>query len=452
MNIIDLNARGGIGANSLYCECGSFRFVIDSGIDPKADGKAALPQVRSLETGTLDFILLTHCHLDHLGSLPVLLRHQPDTPVFCSLGSAELVPIMLKNSYQVMQRIREEKGIVEYPLFSRSEIRHATECLRSIRFGDTIVVEKENDKLEITFYPAGHIPGACAVSLKHKHRKIFISGDVLFSKMNTLKGADFPNNRVDTLILETTRGATESPEEKDRLTETNRLVESISHTLQNGGSVLLPVFALGRMQELIKILSIARKNKRLPPSKVFAAGLAVNLAEAIDKISKRQDTVDFRYSLLRELKVQKPNWEIRPGRDIAERGIYLLGSGMLVENTPSYKFAASLLPHSQNSICFVGYCDPDTPGGKLLTTSAGDNFLFEALDYVSPVSAKVEKFDLSGHANREELLEFAISLDPRSILLTHGDNEARDWFHDSIIDSLPKTQVLNPEPLKKYAI
>ena len=147
--------------------------------------------------------------------------------------------VMLKNSYQVMQRIREEKGIVEYPLFSRSEIRHATECLRSIRFGDTIVVEKENDKLEITFYPAGHIPGACAVSLQHKHRKIFISGDVLFSKMNTLKGANFPNNRVDTLILETTRGATESPEEKDRLAETNRLVESISHTLENGGSVLV---------------------------------------------------------------------------------------------------------------------------------------------------------------------------------------------------------------------
>ena len=81
---------------------------------------------------------------------------------------------------------------------------------------------------------------------------------------------------------------------------------------------------------------------------------------------------------------------------------------MMVEHTPSYKAAASLLPMwisiQENGLCFVGYCDPDTPvGGKLLANPDADNFFFETMDYLAPLRASVDQFDLSGHANREEL-------------------------------------------------
>jgi Cft2 family RNA processing exonuclease len=105
---------------------------------------------------------------------------------------------------------------------------------------------------------------------------------------------------------------------------------------------------------------------------------------------------------------------------------------MLVENTPSYALASGMLGNHDNTIGFVGYCDPDTPGGKLMVTKPGDDFLFESVHVRSRVKARVEKFELSGHAEREELLEFALQADPRVIVLTHGDPEARRWFADEI--------------------
>ena len=79
----------------------------------------------------------------------------------------------------------------------------------------------------------------------------------------------------------------------------------------------------------------------------------------------------------------------------------------MVENTPSYAFAAGLLAQPRNAIYFAGYCDPETPGGKLLATKPGEKFTFNALPYVAPVKARVERFDLSAHAEREELLAYA---------------------------------------------
>ena len=86
MRIVDLNTFGGIGANSIFVELGPFRFVIDAGMNPKFVGNRALPDFRQLKDLTLDFVLLTHCHLDHLGGLAVLMRYQPDTCVCSSTG------------------------------------------------------------------------------------------------------------------------------------------------------------------------------------------------------------------------------------------------------------------------------------------------------------------------------------------------------------------------------
>ena len=125
---------------------------------------------------------------------------------------------------------------------------------------------------------------------------------------------------------------------------------------------------------------------------------------------------------------------------------------MLVERTPSYALASGLVGHARNTIGFVGYCDPDTPGGKLLATPPGGNFLFEAFDFKAKVKARVERFELSGHAERGELLEFAVQTKARSIVLTHGDPGARDWFKGELALALPKARVLDPVPLRMYEV
>jgi Cft2 family RNA processing exonuclease len=130
------------------------------------------------------------------------------------------------------------------------------------------------------------------------------------------------------------------------------------------------------------------------------------------------------------------------------QGIYLVSSGMLVEHTPSYVMASTLLGDERNSILFVGYCDPSTPGGHLLQAEHGSPFEFEAYNQIESIRAKIRQFDLSGHADRDQLVAYAQKLSPANIFLHHGDPEARSWFANALQSTGAK--IINPEPLKFY--
>jgi len=453
MRLTDLNRDGGIGANCLHVEIGDFRFIVDAGLHPKRVGLQATPDLSALPAGSTDFIVLTHCHLDHLGSLPLVMKAQPQASALMSIPSRMLAARMLHNSCNVMKRQRDELGLTEYPLFQHSDVDRCEASFAPVPFRQsrTLRANQGGDTIEFTLFPAGHIAGAAGVRLVHKHRRIFFTGDVLFSAQRTLPGADFPTEPVDTLVLETTRGATERKASEEREPELERLLETIEQTLARGGSILIPVFALGRMQEIMAVLHEAVKKRRIPHAPIFCGGLGVDLASYLDDISRRTGLVNFRHKILKELKV-RPMPDFRAGRPPGERGIYLLSSGMLVGNTPSYACAASLLADHASTVAFVGYCDPDTPGGQLLASSPGDTFLFDKLDYACPIRARVERFELSGHADRDELLDYAVSLEPRAIVLTHGDPEARAWFSEQLAERLPKCQVVDPKPLQPYQV
>jgi Cft2 family RNA processing exonuclease len=141
-----------------------------------------------------------------------------------------------------------------------------------------------------------------------------------------------------------------------------------------------------------------------------------------------------------------------PGEDPHQKSLYIISSGMMVERTPSYTLASGLLGHPRNTIGFVGYCDPETPGGKLLAAAPGDDFIFEAASVRTKIKARVERFELSGHADREELLEFALQTEAKHIILTHGDPPARAWFAQQLAQQAPKSKVIDPIPLQTYQL
>ena len=452
MKLIDLNADGGIGANSLYLQLGDFHLVIDSGLHPKKVGRQAAPNLSPLQGVKLDLIIITHCHLDHIGSLPLLMRNQPNTPVIMSQPSHMLIERMLHNSANVMAREREEKGIADYPLFTHEEIDRCVPRMYALPFSPPRKFSGARDEIEFTFHPAGHIPGAAGVEIIHKHRRIFVTGDVLFNVQRILDGAKFPKGKFDTLITETTHGATEKPPGHERSQEMIRLIDTINATIQRGGSVLIPVFALGRMQEIMAILHDARKFNRLADAQIFVSGLGMDIADYFDQICKKTGLVHFTRSILKELKVKKSPRELKPGKEPPEQGIYVVSSGMVVANTPSYLLASCLVGNAKHSLCFVGYCDPDTPGGHLLAAKNGDQFLFEELNIKTRVRAHIERFEFSGHASRDELLNYALKCDPRSIVLTHGDPPARAWFAEQLKERLPTAKVLDPVPLQVYQV
>jgi Cft2 family RNA processing exonuclease len=433
----------------MLLELGTFRILVDAGMHPKFKGTQALPKLSILQGRPLDLILLTHCHLDHLGSLPVVCKQHPDTPVVMSPASHQIFRRMLMNSTTIMARQRSDSGIS--PLYHRRDVEKASRNAFPLIPGQPrFFSSHEGERLTITFHHAGHIPGACGIMLELRHRKIFISGDVLFTAQSILGGARFPKEKMDTLILETTRGTTERESGETRQTEVERLITTIRHTISHGGSILIPAFALGRLQEILSQIHSARQHHQLPKAPIYVSGLGLDLVDYFDKISTADRDVHFRRKILRELGARKLPENHHPGSE--GPGIYVVSSGMMVAHTPSYNVAAKLLGDHKNCIAFVGYCDPDTPGGKLLETRQGEKFVFEAIDRIVEVRAHIEKFDLSSHADRSELVEWAAICNPRSIVLTHGDPDARQWFRDSLTDVIPGVQIHDPIPLQQTEV
>lgn len=452
MKLIDLNRDGGIGANSLFVQLGDLRILVDSGLHPKKVGRSATPDLAPLRGAPLDLIIITHCHLDHIGSLPVVMREHPNTPVIMTQGSRTLIERMLHNSANVMVRQREEENIPDYPLFTHEEIDRCAPRFTALPLGHPKRFRGARDEIEITFHHAGHVAGAAGVEIRHKHRSIFFTGDVLFENQRTVGGAKFPAGHFDTVVTETTRGNTERPLGKERVHEVARLVASINDTIRRGGSYLVPVFALGRMQEILTIVHDARKFGHLVDCPIYASGLGLELADYFDEISRKTKSIQFNRGILKELKIKPTPRKLNAGEDPQQNALYLVSSGMVVEKTPSYLLASGLVGHARNTIGFVGYCDPDTPGGLLLRAKAGDDFIFPAVHVKAKVKAHIDRFELSGHADRDELLEFAVQTEARSIVLTHGDPPARAWFAAQLAEQAPRSRIVDPVPLQTYQV
>ncbi len=448
MRLIDLNPHGGIGANCTVCEVGGFRFAIDSGLHPKYAGLDSLPAHNKIERNSLDFIILTHCHLDHLGSLPVLAREQQDAPIFLSYPSSIIARRMLSNSIAVMKRQRNELNLTELPLYGRTDLSSLYNRMKTLAIKKPFTVEKDGRSIDVIFHHAGHVAGAISVEIKSPKERILFTGDILFDDQRTLDGAQPLLENVDTLVTETTRGLSKREPNRHREAEIVNLLNETGSTLNRGGSVLIPVFALGRMQEMLVILDEAMHKKAIPRAPVFCSGLGMDLVNHFHEISKNTNRIRFNRKVLKSLKAQPLPRKLEPDRPPTIPGIYLVSSGMLVEHTPSYVLSSSMLGSGKNSILFVGYCDPSTPGGKLLNTPHGAPFEFEAYNLIENIEAKISQFDLSGHADRDQIVAYSKQLNPSNIFLQHGDPDARKWFANEL--SPIGAKIINPSPLQFY--
>ena len=169
-----------IGANCYLLEMDGTRIVLDSGMHPKKEGKAAMPDFDSLEPNSVEAVFLSHSHLDHLGTLPVLQEKQPAAEVFMTPAAAALSEVMLHNSVNVMSAKRLDLGIVEYPFFTHNDLDrlsdawHAKSCNEVFRVGF-------RQNVLATFYDAGHILGSAGVMLEGESgHTVFYTGDVQF--------------------------------------------------------------------------------------------------------------------------------------------------------------------------------------------------------------------------------------------------------------------------------
>jgi Cft2 family RNA processing exonuclease len=452
MRIANLNPDTKIGATSWFVDIEDNRILLDAGTHPKRDGKESLPLYDTIAREDIDAIAVSHCHHDHVGSLPVALKYFPKANVLMTELSYFLVERVLHNSVNVMMRQKEELNIVEYPLFTHTEVDELAPVFQGFKYNREITwssFQKTQIGLPsatLEFYDAGHALGSAGIMLRGQKETVFFTGDVNFRDQTILKGARFEDVKADVLIMETTRGARATPEGFTRDKEIDRLAASIQRVLEAKGSVLLPTFALGRTQEILALLALLMRQGKIPKQPVYIGGLGRVFTEIYDLEAHRvnRNHSNMKLTEAHNLIVLNPKQvlEMRLGGG----RIFVITSGMMTEKTAAHELAARMVGDDKHAIYFVGYADPDSPGGKLRAATHGQTFVLSPSAGEVTKNCEVDSFDLTAHANREELLDFVDIVSPRTVILGHGDEDAKAWFAEQIRAKHPKIKVLVPEP------
>lgn len=450
MKFTNLTRANEIGANSYKLDFGEDGvIVLDAGMHPQVEGHSGTPLFDRVEPDSLKVIILTHAHHDHMGALPVLMRSQTKTPVFMSEGTHVLAESLLHNSVEVMLKQKAEKGIIEFPLYTHKEIDRGSDrwmnCGTNRDWSFEGRPAQPEEPLWFRFHDAGHVLGSVAVEISHRGKKILYTGDINLRDQTLMKAAELPQEGIDTLVIETTRGAQPGKPGFSREGELLRLAKSIEETFNKGGAVLIPAFALGKTQEILTGLHLLQKSRDLRDCRIYVGGLGRILTVAYDKLCGRVRRNHHRLVMLEEIEP-----EIMDGKKIhafrpRAGEIYLISSGMMTPKTLSNILAQRLLADERHSIFFVGYCDPFSPAGRLLATPRGGRVALNDSDPDDqPVHARVEKFDMSAHAEREDILDYIVRLNPRQCLLVHGDPQASAWFKEQLADKAPTMKVMLP--------
>ncbi len=429
--------------------------MLDCGMHPKNTGEDALPDLKAIAGREVEAILISHAHQDHIGTLPVVMRRFPRARVFMTQATAEVGRVLLHNSVNVMTRQREEIGEMSYPFFTHRETDRASERWRWCPLHQRISIAGERapqsrmlSGLTFEFFEAGHVLGSAGILVRAEGQTVFYSGDVNFDDQTIMQAAIFTEEKVDVLIMECTRGDHAKAAGWTRPGEEQRFAEALVNAFGRGACVLVPVFALGKTQEVLAMLYKFRRQSRmfLEEFPIYIGGLSSKFTDIYDRRAQMTRRQLPRLQLMREVAPFILNDEtvreapLRPGR------VYALSSGMMIPKTLSNVFARRLIENPRHSIFFVGYASPQSPAGLLREAGMGGEVALDPDKPPQRVRCNIEQFQFSAHATRETLIEYAKKISPRKIVLVHGDPPAVEWMRATLSAELPDSEVIVPEP------
>jgi Cft2 family RNA processing exonuclease len=452
MRIINLNPDTDIGASSWFVDIDGNRLLMDAGAHPKREGRASLPLYSVIADESVDAIALSHCHHDHVGSLPVALRHFPKAHILMTELSYYLIGRVLHNSVNVMIRQRDDNGVKDYPLYTHSELEEvepqfqAFKYNREIEWNSFAKVRAGLPSPTLEFIDAGHALGSAGMLVRGKSETLFFTGDVCFHDQTLLKAARFSDVRADVLIMETTRGDRATPPGFTREAEALRLAAAMGEVLAKGGCVLIPTFALGRTQEILAQLALMMQAGQLRRQPIYIGGLGRVFTETYDLKAHLTNRAHPNLQLTEALQLIVLERESLLNMKLSGGRIFVLTAGMMTEGTPAHELAIRMAEDERQAIFFVGYADPDTPGGRLKASQPGVPFLFSASGGELTRRCRLEDFDLTAHAAREALVDFVGVVSPRAVLLGHGGETSRQWFEEQIRARWPKIKIIQPQP------
>ncbi|HEX7070178.1 MAG TPA: MBL fold metallo-hydrolase [Rhodothermales bacterium] len=457
MDFLALGNTDAIGASCHFLKIGETGIVLDAGADPEAEGPDSVPRYEALRDNTswyVDHAVITHAHHDHVGSLPLLIREFPHVLVHMTRPTRDLIDVLLPASAR-LQRRRQREGSSPYePLFEEAELElqsylyltHDLEVpfdLTGIRGGTTI---------RGTLYSAGHILGSVGVLLEFDdgagNRRVFYTSDTNLRPQSIIPGADYPEPPIDVLILESTLGADPEAELTTRKTEEKRLAEALRRTIARGGAVLMPVFALGRAQEILALIGSFKRRGILPDDlPVYTAGSMRAVADLYDKTRYSTPRLNPEFQVFEVEQKRLPRSLSGKLAAMSEPGIFLVSSGMMFERTLSNELAKYVIERPENAILLVGFAREDSPAERLLraaSNGAEAEVVLDPLIGPQPLRCEVQRFRFSGHSHRRDLIQLVERLKPKKVVLVHGEEKARQWMSDNVSFFYPDIELVLP--------
>ncbi|MBO0857116.1 MAG: MBL fold metallo-hydrolase [Chloracidobacterium sp.] len=436
MNIVFLGGGDEIGASSAIVELGSARILIDCGI--RMSGEYRLPDLAAItqtHTEQLDAALLTHAHMDHSGALPVLHQHFPGVPIYANAPTRGLVEVLLRDSVNIM-RVKGESE-QELPLYSPSAVDSLIEGMITVPFGTPVDIGRTG--VTATWFPAGHILGAASIGIEGveqgRSMRVLFSGDIAVADQLTVPGMMPPAGfRPDVLVIEATYGdRLHSP----RKLEEQRLIEMATGIIERRGKLLIPAFAIGRAQEVILMLLKEFRAGRLARFPVWIDGMVKTVCSIYSQFPAHQTPYARRliekhgnpfFNIVDEIKpVTAP-----PEREKVLTGdpcVIIASSGMLTGGASAF-YAQHIATDERNGIAITGYQDEESPGRQLLSLAEAETRSMAISGRTLEVKSGVTKYALSAHADSNEIVGLIEAINPREVVLVHGEGQSREALRD----------------------
>ena len=446
--MIDFLPLGGaqeIGANSYYLNLNETGIIIDCGMHPQKTGLESLPEFDLLNNLPLDFVFISHAHQDHLGALPFLIKRFPYLKIITTPQTRALAELTLHNSVSILKgQIKDEN----FEIFNHDEVDLLIKMIDYKSYNEKFEINgyRNNEKIKIEFFDAGHILGSCGI-LIDGNKSIFYTGDINLTNQPLIKGADLPNNKIDILILESTYGATESSALLPWKSEAERFASEINKIFNEGGSILIPVFSLGKTQEILKTLWDLILKGKIANTDIYTGGLGTKINKVYDynRYVVNMNDPEFQLSSI----PQKNLFEVEDPNDFFKSPcIVLASSGMMIKGTASYNLAKRWIKQKSSAIFTVGYIEESTPGYKFASAAKGEKIKLSESEQEEEIKCTIKKFRFTAHSRREDLLEIIARLKPKNVILVHGDENAIDWVGSNILKEFRGIKVYKAEPGK----
>ncbi|MGN0251578.1 MAG: MBL fold metallo-hydrolase [Oliverpabstia sp.] len=430
-----------IGGSAILVELNDYKVLLDCGIRQSA-GKDPLPDFRKIqELGGVDAVIISHAHMDHTGTLPLISKEYPLASIYATVMTIDLTRVLLYDSIKLMNR--KEEGI---PVYAAAHVEALFTRMRGCRYEETLEILPG---LKLTMYPAGHIAGAACIFLESKEGSLFYTGDFSGFSQNTIEGIRIPKLRPDVIITEATYG---DKLHANRQVEEKALVEVVRECIEKKGKMVIPAFALGRAQEVLLILRRAMNKGELPKVKIYVDGMVRDmnmvysrhpwyLKNALAKRIEKGNDIFYSDEIV-PVGMKDDRMELLNGNDAT---IFVASSGMLTGG-PSAMYAEKIAPMENGYIIITGYQDEEAPGRQiqqLLESEEEERFL-TVNEHRVPVRCTLRKISLSAHGDKAEIQGLLERLSARHIFLVHGDPAVVEGLA-SELDVDYRTRIYTPE-------